>query len=194
MASDRADTKTSNRLTVSNFSFYTSGLQALTSEYLVARELGLLFDPQHYAGRGDGHKRDLWRGPVTASLKTRGSHLPGDFLFVPGQEPDEFPDDYGIVGRWCGPDWHPYRSLEIIGYFSYFDWVEDHEIITLPSRSLKPGDSGVRTGFREGNLRPIEELIYDLERVPDEKIRAIQNYGYKRYFGDWYRSGRYPVL
>lgn len=196
MAADRAEAKSSTNRTVSKFDPFTTSLQGIASEYLIARELGMLFDPTHFSGRGDGHKKDLWRGegkhgPVTASLKTRGSHLPSDFLFPPKQTPDEFPDDYGIVGRWLNRD---YNALEIVGYFSYFDWIDKHETIVLPNTHLKPGDNGVRIGYRGENLRPIEEMIYDLERVPDAKIRAIQDYGYQRYFGHWYRNGGYPVL
>lgn len=192
IASDRADTKKSNKKTVSNKSNYEFALMAVVSEYVAARELGMLFDPTHFKGRGDGHKKDLWRGPVTASLKSRGGHLPADFIFPPGQNPGEFPDDYGIVGRWRGPDWHPYRSLELVGYFSSFDW-EEHKVIE-DMTNYRTGEVAPREMYKESNLRPMEELIYDLERVNDEAIRAIQDYGYERYFGHWYRCGRYPVL
>lgn len=192
IASDRADNKKSERLTVSGKSKYSLALQAIASEYLVARSLGLLFDPSHFRGRGDGHRRDLWRGPVTVSLKTRGPHLPSDFIFPPGQNPGEFPDDYGIVGRWVGPRDHPYSRLELVGYFTSFDWEEDKGIINLTN--YRTGVTEPRDYYPAGKLRPLDELIYDLEKVTDAKIRAIQDRGYEWYFGHWYRSGRYPVL
>lgn len=192
IASDRADAKRSERKTVSVKSKYEFALMAVVSEYLVAKELGMLFDPSHFRGHGDGHKRDLWRGPVSVSVKTRGSHLPADFIFPPGQHPGEFPDDWGVVGRWMGPHWHPYSRLELVGYFSYYDWNE-HKT-TENMTNYRTGEVAPREMYKEVHLRPIEELIYDLERVPDEAIRAIQDYGYERYFGHWYRSGGYPVL
>jgi hypothetical protein len=167
---------------------------------MLARELGMLFDPESFVG-GDGHSKDLWRGPVTASLKTRHSHLPSDFLFPDGQNPTvkrletgstshhpgEFPDDYGIVGRWT----QPYVELEVVGYFSYFDWLKHNEWIEVTG--VPPGKNNIRQGYREHNLRPIEELVFEIDMVPDEEISFVQSYGYVRYFGDWFRSGRYPI-
>lgn len=191
IASDRAAKKKDYRDKVSYFSPYEVSLISVASEYLVGRALGMLFDPSHYAG-GDGHKRDLWRGPVTASLKTRGFTQPSHFIFPPNQDPGEFPDDYGIVGRWVGPRSNPYSTLELVGYFSYFDWLDHHEWIEMPW--VKPGTTNKRRAYCQEHLRDINELVYDLERVKDETVLAVQKYGFKRCVGDWYRSGGDSVL
>jgi hypothetical protein len=177
LAHRRAETKKDSRLTVSRMTPYTSALMGITGEYLIARTLGMLFNPDSFKG-GDGHRRDLWRGEITASVKTRGRHLPADFLFPPGQHPGTFPDDYGVVGRWI----IPYRVLDIVGFFDRLDWKMHHT--TLTTKGVKPGTSPYRDGYPEQYLRNIDELIVELEMTEDEEVRTVQNHGYFEYFRD----------
>lgn len=173
--------KKDNRRTVSRMSPYETALMGISSEYLMARTLGCHFDPRSFKG-GDGHRKDLWRGFVTLSVKTRHAHLPSDFLFPPGQEPKGFPDDYGVVGRWT----KPYVELDVVGFFDRADWQQN--FTTIKATGVPEGRNPYRTGYPAECLRPIEELLFELDMVEDEKIRAIQDKGYLRHFGDWYRS------
>ncbi len=187
LAADRVDAGKRERKISKYMTPYTVCLMGISGEYLIAKTLGMFFDPTTHRG-GDGHRRDLWRGDVTVSVKTKSKHLPADFLFVPSQHPGQFPDDYGVVGRWVCP----YTVIDIVGFFDALDWRMYHEPIAV--RGGPKNESPLRDGYAERHLRDIEELIYEIDMVEDATFSAVQDYGYFECIRDWHRRGRCPVL
>jgi hypothetical protein len=155
----------------------------IAGELLVAKALDMHFNPFNHRG-GDGHRRDLWRGPVTVSVKTRGKGLPAHFMFPPHQQPKGFPDDYGVVGVWQ----RPYTVLDIRGYFSWLDFDRHHEVLTVGKNKMSETHGNNRIGMHERHLRPIQELILEMDMVPDETFPLTEAGGYLGYLRNRQRS------
>lgn len=161
---------------VSRMSDEEISFMGIAGEFAAAKGLGCLFNPFPHLG-GDGHRGDLWKGPVTLSLKTRAKHLPADFLFPTNQDPGTFPDDYGVVGRWLERYW----KLELVGWFSKAMYPTYKQSITVGG--TRSGTPEVRNGF------PHDYLIHDMNRlkerldaINDPEVLTQQEEGCVRYF------------
>lgn len=139
----------------------------IAGEFAAAKALGCAFDPFPRRG-GDGHRRDLWKGGVTISVKTRHAYLDPDFICPPGQIPKQFHDDYGVVGRWI----QEYDLLDLEGYFTREDYIE-HGAFIAPS----PSAAELRYGLDHRFFRPMEELVRILDAIHDETVPTFEAYG-----------------
>ena len=138
----------------------------IAAEILAARELGCWCDPFPYKG-GDCHQGDLWKGEVSISLKSRGPFVDPDFLCPPGQVPEHFVDDYGVVARWV----KRYSLLRLEGYFNRDDWAQ-HKTLIHPSKN----NPQLRPGIPHTVLRPIEELKEILDAIPTTTVPSLAAY------------------
>jgi len=165
-----------NTKQVSRYSNLRVVEMGIAGEFAMAKALGCMFDPWLHMGRGDGHRRDLWRGDITLSVKTRHGDLRPDFLYPPKQQPETFHDDYGVVGLWV----EPYSVLELVGYLP--KEAMNAYVIEIPVSGSKSGRTELRNGIPAYRFRPIDRLVEILEQVTDEEVHTAQTQGYIRYF------------
>lgn len=159
---------------VSNHSDLRVVTMGIAGEMAMAKGLGCMFNPCTHRG-GDGHRRDLWRGDVTLSVKTRHKHLPAHFLYPTGQVPKSFHDDYAVIGKWIVP----YSTLDIIGYCTKEDM--NRYVTTIAVSGTRSGQPELRVGVPFFRFRDIGPLIDRLQEIEDEKVHLAQTQGYERY-------------
>ena len=170
MVRDRLAIKTQNKR-VSFHNDHKILFMGLAGEVAAAKALGCRCDLEAYVG-GDRHRGDLIRGPYSIELKTRHRHLPPDFLFPYRQDPIEFPNSFGLVGRWEVD----YSVLELVGWFSKEDYPLWKGVFTVPG--VREGLPTERTGVAHHHLRPMSGLVRILNEVEAETLYTGQTQGH----------------